>query len=147
MIVLVIDFIGFGAKLLAESIEAADMKAAEAIRAAGGNRFRQMVLGVIPQVIPVWVGIFVYGWDIVLRASFVLGLVGAGGVGAISTGPWNRSISTAWADPHRHHRHRRGERGALRRPAQARELGFGDARQGCRGVRGEQAARDRDGRP
>lgn len=86
MIVLTIDFIGFGAKLLAESIEAADMKPAEAIRAAGGNRFRQMVLGVIPQLAPVWVGIFVYGWDIVLRASFVLGIVGAGGVGAYLNG-------------------------------------------------------------
>lgn len=82
MIVLTIDFIGFGTKLLAESIEAADMKPVEAIRAAGGNRLRQMILGVFPQVAPVWVGIFVYGWDIVLRASFVLGLVGAGGVGA-----------------------------------------------------------------
>jgi phosphonate transport system permease protein len=41
-----------------------------------------MILGVFPQVAPVWMGIFVYGWDIVLRASFVLGLVGAGGVGA-----------------------------------------------------------------
>jgi phosphonate transport system permease protein len=86
MVVLVIDFVGFGAKLLAESIEAADMKPAEAIRAAGGNRYRQMALGVIPQLAPVWVGIFVYGWDIVLRASFVLGLVGAGGVGAYLVG-------------------------------------------------------------
>ncbi|HVL58275.1 MAG TPA: phosphonate ABC transporter, permease protein PhnE [Burkholderiaceae bacterium] len=82
LIVLTIDFIGFGSKLLAESIESADMKPVEAIRAAGGNRVRQMVMGVVPQLAPVWVGIFVYGWDIVLRASFVLGLVGAGGVGA-----------------------------------------------------------------
>ena len=82
MIVLTIDFIGFGSKLLAESIEAADMKAVEAIKAAGGNRVRQMILGVFPQVAPVWVGILVYGWDIVMRASFVLGIVGAGGVGA-----------------------------------------------------------------
>jgi len=82
MIVLTIDFMGFGSKLLAESIEAADMRPVEAIRAAGGNRLRQMILGVFPQVAPVWVGIFVYGWDIVLRASFILGLVGAGGVGA-----------------------------------------------------------------
>lgn len=82
MIVLAIDFIGFGSKLLAESIEAADMKPVEAIRAAGGNGLHQMILGIFPQVAPVWVGIFVYGWDIVLRASFILGLVGAGGVGA-----------------------------------------------------------------
>jgi len=82
VIVLVIDFIGFGSKLLAESIEAADMKPVEAIRATGGSPLKQMILGVFPQVAPVWVGIFVYGWDIVLRASFVLGIVGAGGVGA-----------------------------------------------------------------
>ena len=82
MIVLTLVFIGFGGKLLAENIEAADMRPVEAIRAAGGTRMKQMVFGVYPQVRPVWIGIAVYGWDIVLRASFVLGMVGAGGVGA-----------------------------------------------------------------
>ena len=57
------------------------MRPIEAIRAAGGGRMKQMILGVYPQVRPVWMGIFIYGWDIVLRASFVLGIVGAGGVG------------------------------------------------------------------
>lgn len=82
MIVLTLHFIGFGGKLLAENVEAADMRPVEAIRAAGGTRLKQMVLGVYPQVRPVWIGIFIYGWDIVLRASFILGMVGAGGVGA-----------------------------------------------------------------
>lgn len=82
-IVLVLNFIGFAGKLLAENIEAADMRPVEAIRAAGGGRMKQMILGVYPQVRPVWIGIFVYGWDIVLRASFVLGIVGAGGVGVL----------------------------------------------------------------
>jgi phosphonate transport system permease protein len=81
MIVLVLNFIGFAGKLLAENVEAVDMRPVEAIRAVGGGRLRQMILGVYPQVQPVWVGIFVYGWDIVLRASFILGIVGAGGVG------------------------------------------------------------------
>ena len=81
MIVLVLNFIGFAGKLLAENVEAADMRPVEAIRAAGGGRMKQMILGVYPQVRPVWIGIFIYGWDIVLRASFVLGIVGAGGVG------------------------------------------------------------------
>lgn len=80
-IVLILVFIGFAGKLLAENVEATDMRPVEAIRALGGNRLRQMVLGVYPQVRPVWIGIFIYGWDIVLRASFVLGIVGAGGVG------------------------------------------------------------------
>lgn len=82
MVVLTLHFVGFAGKLLAENVEAADMRPVEAIRAAGGNRIKQMVLGIYPQVRPVWVGIFVYGWDIVLRASFILGVVGAGGVGA-----------------------------------------------------------------
>ena len=81
MIVLTLNFIGFAGKLLAENVEAADMRPVEAIRAAGGGRLKQMILGVYPQVRPVWIGIFVYGWDIVLRASFILGIVGAGGVG------------------------------------------------------------------
>ncbi|MEX0695723.1 MAG: phosphonate ABC transporter, permease protein PhnE, partial [Rhodospirillales bacterium] len=81
MIVLILNFIGFAGKLLAENVEAADMMPVEAIRAAGGGKFKQLILGVYPQVRPVWAGIFVYGWDIVLRASFVLGIVGAGGVG------------------------------------------------------------------
>ncbi len=81
MIVLVLNFIGFAGKLLAENVEAADMRPVEAIRAAGGGRMKQMILGVYPQVRPVWIGIFIYGWDIVLRASFILGIVGAGGVG------------------------------------------------------------------
>jgi phosphonate transport system permease protein len=82
MMVLTLHFIGFAGKLLAENVEAADMRPVEAIRATGGDRMKQMVLGVYPQVRPVWIGIFVYGWDIVLRASFILGIVGAGGVGA-----------------------------------------------------------------
>lgn len=81
-IVLTLNFVGFAGKLLAENVEAAEMNPVEAIRANGGDRLRQMILAVYPQVRPVWTGIFVYGWDIVLRASFVLGLVGAGGVGA-----------------------------------------------------------------
>jgi len=81
MIVLTLNFIGFAGKLLAENVEAADMRPVEAIRAAGGGRMKQMILGVYPQVRPVWIGIFIYGWDIVLRASFILGIVGAGGVG------------------------------------------------------------------
>ena len=81
MIVLVLNFIEFAGKLIAENVEAAEMRPVEVIRAAGGGRMKQTILGVYPQVRPVWIGIFVYGWDIVLRASFILGIVGAGGVG------------------------------------------------------------------
>ena len=56
MIVLVLNFIGFAGELLAENVEAADMRPVEAIRAAGGGRMKQMILGVYPQVRPVWIG-------------------------------------------------------------------------------------------
>lgn len=85
-VVLTINFVGFAGKLLSENVEAADVKPVEAIRAAGGGRLREMILAIYPQVRPVWFGIFIYGFDIVLRASFVLGLVGAGGVGAELSG-------------------------------------------------------------
>ena len=85
-VVLIINFIGFAGKLLSENVEVADMKPVESIRAVGGGKLRQMILAIYPQVRPVWFGIFIYGFDIVLRASFVLGLVGAGGVGAELSG-------------------------------------------------------------
>lgn len=80
-IALTLAFIGFAGKLVAENVEAVNMRPVEAIRAVGGSRLKQMILGVYPQVRPVWIGLFIYGWDIILRTSFVLGLVGAGGVG------------------------------------------------------------------
>lgn len=81
MLVLIIIYIGFAGKLFSENIEAIDMGPVEAMRAVGATRTREMLIGVLPQVMPVWTGISIYGWDVVLRASAVLGLVGAGGLG------------------------------------------------------------------
>jgi phosphonate transport system permease protein len=47
----------------------------------GASKVKEMLIGVFPQVMPVWTGISIYGWDVVLRASAILGLVGAGGLG------------------------------------------------------------------
>lgn len=81
MLTLIFVYIGFAGKLFSENIEAIDMGTVEAMRAVGANRVKVMCIGVIPQVMPVWVGISIYGWDVVLRASSILGLVGAGGIG------------------------------------------------------------------
>lgn len=81
MITLIIIYIGFAGKLFSENIEAIDMGTVEAMRAVGANRVKEMCIGVIPQVMPVWVGIGIYGWDVAFRASSILGLVGAGGLG------------------------------------------------------------------
>ena len=74
--------IGFLAKLLAEDIEEIDPSQVEAIRATGASWLQVMTYGVLPQVMPRLVGLTVYRFDINLRESAVVGLVGAGGIGS-----------------------------------------------------------------
>lgn len=74
--------IGFLAKLLAEDIEDIDESQAEAIRATGSSWFQLVNYGVQPQVLPRLVGLSLYRLDINFRESAVIGIVGAGGIGA-----------------------------------------------------------------
>lgn len=73
--------IGFIGKLLYEAIEEIDPRQVEAIEATGASRAQVMGWGVVPQVAPTLAGITVFRWDINIRESTVLGLVGAGGIG------------------------------------------------------------------
>ncbi len=73
--------IGFVGKLIAEAIEEIDEGTVEAIEATGASRLQVLIVGVIPQVLPVIYGTIVYRWDINIRESTVLGFVGAGGIG------------------------------------------------------------------
>ena len=73
--------IGFCAKLLYEAIEEIDERQVEAVRASGASNAQVMAYGVVPQVLPTFTGISVFRWDINIRESTVLGLVGAGGIG------------------------------------------------------------------
>jgi phosphonate transport system permease protein len=73
--------IGFIAKIIAEAIENVDPKPIEAIRAVGGNRLQVLRYGIVPQVLPVAIGVIIFEWDINIRRSAVMGLVGAGGLG------------------------------------------------------------------
>ncbi len=73
--------IGFISKTIAEAIEDVDPKPLEAIRAAGGTRFQILMFAILPQIIPVFVGNMIFEWDINIRRSTILGLVGAGGLG------------------------------------------------------------------
>lgn len=85
--------IGFCAKLLYEGIEEINHSQVEAIEATGASRAQQMVFGIVPQVLPTFAGIGVFRWDINIRESTILGLVGAGGIGLELSG----SINTlAW---------------------------------------------------
>lgn len=73
--------LGFMGKLLAEAIENIDKGQVEAIRATGAGWFKVQLYGVAPQVLPRYVGLSVYLLDINLRASTIIGIVGAGGIG------------------------------------------------------------------
>jgi len=73
--------IGFIGKLLYESIEETDAKQIEAITATGASDAQVLSYGIVPQVLPTFWGITVFRWDINIRESAILGLVGAGGIG------------------------------------------------------------------
>jgi len=73
--------IGFVAKLLYEAIEEIDPAQVEAITATGARSGQVMAYGIVPQILPAFAGISVFRWDINIRESTVLGLVGAGGIG------------------------------------------------------------------
>ena len=75
--------VGFISKTIAEAIEDVDPKPLEAIRAAGGTKFQILWYAILPQIIPVFVGNMIFEWDINIRRSTILGLVGAGGLGLV----------------------------------------------------------------
>ncbi|MDZ7874062.1 MAG: phosphonate ABC transporter, permease protein PhnE [Rhizobium sp.] len=74
--------IGFIAKLLAEDIEEIDEAQAEAVRATGASWLQLVNYAVQPQVMPRLLGLSLYRFDINFRESAVIGIVGAGGIGA-----------------------------------------------------------------
>jgi len=87
--------IGFCAKLLYEAIEEIDHDQVEAVTATGATPAQINAYGIVPQVMPAFAGISVFRWDINIRESTVLGLVGAGGIGL----QLNASImNLAWTD-------------------------------------------------
>lgn len=73
--------IGFIAKLLYEAIEETDINQVEAVVATGGSAAQVIHYGIVPQIMPTFFGVSVFRWDINIRESAILGLVGAGGLG------------------------------------------------------------------
>jgi phosphonate transport system permease protein len=73
--------IGFIAKLLYEAIEEVNPESVEAITSTGARSSQILTYGIVPQVLPAFAGISIYRWDINIRQSTVVGLVGAGGIG------------------------------------------------------------------
>jgi phosphonate transport system permease protein len=81
MIAIALRSIGFIGKLLYEAIEEIDAKQVEAVTATGASGAQVMLYGIVAQVMPAFWGISVFRWDINIRESTILGLVGAGGIG------------------------------------------------------------------
>jgi phosphonate transport system permease protein len=73
--------IGFISKTVAEAIEDVNKGPVEAMRAVGANRFQVLMFGIVPQVLPVIIGNVIFEWDVNIRRSTIMGLVGAGGLG------------------------------------------------------------------
>ncbi len=72
---------GIVAKMLYESIETIDMGPFEAMEALGANKFQAFWSACIPQILPVYLSHSLYCFEMNVRASAILGYVGAGGLG------------------------------------------------------------------
>lgn len=74
---------GILAKLFAEAVEAIDPQPVEGIRASGATALEEIVFGVLPQVLPLWISYSLYRFESNIRSASVVGMVGAGGIGVI----------------------------------------------------------------
>lgn len=72
---------GIFAKLYSEAVEAIDPQPVEGIRATGAHVIEEVLYGIIPQVMPLWVSYTLYRFESNVRAATVVGMVGAGGIG------------------------------------------------------------------
>ena len=71
------------AKLFSEAVEAVDPRPIEGIRATGAHPMAEIVYGILPQVMPLWVSYSLYRFEANVRSASVVGMVGAGGIGVI----------------------------------------------------------------
>ncbi|WP_288251919.1 phosphonate ABC transporter, permease protein PhnE [uncultured Hydrogenophaga sp.] len=71
------------AKLFSEAVEAIDPRPVEGIRATGAHKLVEVVHGVIPQVLPLWMSFTLYRFESNVRSASVVGMVGAGGIGVV----------------------------------------------------------------
>lgn len=95
MLAIAMRSVGFVGKLVGEALEQMPRGPIEALQAAGASRMAQLLYGYWPQIKPAFWSVALLRWDINVRESGVLGLVGAGGIGvvlntAIDLFHWNR---------------------------------------------------------
>ena len=68
-------------KLFSEAIENIEVGPIEGVRASGASKFQEILFGVMPQVMPLWISFTLYRFEANVRSASVLGIVGAGGIG------------------------------------------------------------------
>lgn len=87
--------IGMLGKLFVEDIESLDFTSVESLKASGANKTKTLVFAVIPQILPSFLSLVLYRFELNLRSASILGLIGAGGIGtplifALQTRSWDR---------------------------------------------------------
>ena len=83
MLAIALRSVGFVGKLVGEALEQTPRGPIEALQAAGATRLAQLLYGYWPQIKPAFWSVALLRWDINVRESGVLGLVGAGGIGVV----------------------------------------------------------------
>lgn len=68
-------------KLFSEAIENIEVGPIEGVRASGASKIQEIIFGVLPQVMPLWISFTLYRFEANVRSASVLGIVGAGGIG------------------------------------------------------------------
>ena len=71
------------AKLFSEAVEAVDRRPVEGIRVTGSHPIAEIIFGIIPQVMPLWISYALYRLESNIRSASVVGMVGAGGIGVV----------------------------------------------------------------
>jgi phosphonate transport system permease protein len=74
---------GVLAKLFSETVEAIDPRPVEGIRSTGASALDEILFGVLPQVMPMWISLALYRFESNVRSASVVGMVGAGGIGMV----------------------------------------------------------------
>ncbi len=90
VLTLVVASISFIGKMLAEDIENMGSQQMEAIRATGASFPKVLIYGVMPQILPRYLGVSIYRLDANIRHSTVVGIVGAGGIGQTLSATFSR---------------------------------------------------------
>jgi phosphonate transport system permease protein len=73
--------VGMVGKFYAEALEQVDPGPVEAVRSVGARPFQVIWYGMLPQILPLLANVTIYRWEYHFRASTVMGMVGAGGIG------------------------------------------------------------------